>query len=145
MPDSVRESVQRGEMWTDVLSLLPPEASAARIATGKPTETWVIAAFGGGLFAGLGTAAILIFNGVMLGAIAAYCGRHGLLTRLLEFMARGAWSCSSHRDLRRGGVDARGRALEPRRRSNRGPVAKLQARGRRAALLVLGCAPFLAG
>lgn len=140
VPEAVRQSVDEGQMWTDVLSLSPPEAVASRIATNNLAV--VAATFAGGLLFGLGTLAALVFNGVLLGAVGAYCARHGLLGRLLEFIgAHGPVELSVIVLAGAAGLMLADALLDPGDRS-RG--ARLQERGRRGAALVLGCAPFLA-
>ena len=140
VPEGVRRSVDEGEMWTDLLSLVPPEAAASRIATNNLSV--MVAAFAGGLLGGLGTVAVLVFNGVVLGAAGAYCARSGLLPRLLEFVcAHGFVELSVIVLAGAAGLMVADALLDtgdlPR-------GARVQARGRRGAALVLGCAPFLA-
>jgi len=140
VPEAVRQSVDEGQMWTDVLSLSPPEAVASRIATNNLSV--VVVTFAGGLLFGLGTVSVLAFNGVMLGAVAAYCARHGLLPRLLEFIgAHGPVELSVIVLAGAAGLMVADALVDPGERTRR---ARLQERGRRGAALVLGCAPFLA-
>jgi len=140
VPEAVRRSVEEGEMWTDVLSLAPPEAAASRLATNNLGV--MAAAFAGGLLGGLGTAAVLVFNGVMLGAVGAHCARSGLLPRLLDFIfAHGFVELSVIVLAGAAGLMLADALLDPGDLS-RG--ARLQERGRRGAALVLGCAPFMA-
>jgi uncharacterized membrane protein SpoIIM required for sporulation len=139
VPESVRRSVEAGEMWTDVLSLSAPEAVASQIATNNLAV--VAATFAGGLLFGLGTAAALVFNGGLLGAVAVYCARHGMLGRLLVFTsAHGPVELSVIVLAGAAGLMVADALIDPGERP-RG--AQLQARGRRGAALVLGCAPFL--
>ena len=140
VPEVVRQSVDSGRMWTDVLSLSPPEAAASRIATNNLAV--VAATFAGGLLFGLGTVAALVFNGVLLGAVGAYCARHGMLGRLLEFIAaHGPVELSVIVLAGAAGLMVADALLDPGDLPRR---ARLQERGRRGAALVLGCAPFLA-
>jgi uncharacterized membrane protein SpoIIM required for sporulation len=140
VPEAVRQSVDEGEMWTDVLSLSPPEAVASRIATNNLAV--VVATFAGGLLFGLGTGATLLFNGALLGAVGVYCARHGMLGRLLLFIgAHGPVELSVIVLAGAAGLMLANALLDP---GDLPRGAHLQARGRRGAALVLGCAPFLA-
>jgi len=139
VPDGVRRSVESGEMWTDVLLLSPPEAAASQIATNNLAV--VAATFAGGLLFGLGTAAALVFNGGLLGAVGMYCARHGMLGRLLLFVsAHGPVELSVIVLAGAAGLMVADALIDP---GDLPRGAHVQGRGRRGAAIVLGCAPFL--
>jgi len=139
VPEGVKRSVEAGEMWTDVLLLSPPEEAASRIATNNLAV--VAATFAGGLLFGLGTAAALVFNGGLLGAVGLYCARHGMLGRLLVFVsAHGPVELSVIVLAGAAGLMVADALIDP---GDLPRGAHLQARGRRGAAIVLGCAPFL--
>ncbi len=79
----MRAAIQSKKLWTSSLTSMAPMASS-RIATnniGVSLLTW-----GLGLTLGFGTVWMLVFNGIMLGAIAAACMRAGMLLPLSEFV-----------------------------------------------------------
>jgi len=85
VPAPVRAAVAQGKMWTDSVTALAPGLAGSLIAR----NNWAVVAltFALGVTAGLGTGAVLFANGLLLGAVAAHCGRHGLLRPLLDFVA----------------------------------------------------------
>jgi uncharacterized membrane protein SpoIIM required for sporulation len=141
VPATVRDAVAERRMWTDdLLSVSPPSVAASAIATNNLTVT--VAAFAGGLLAGLGTAFILVNNGVLLGAVFAHCAQAGMGWRLVAFVgAHGPVELSIIVLAGAAGLMVADALIDPGERP-RG--AHVQARGRRAVAMVLGCAPFLA-
>ncbi|HTP50898.1 MAG TPA: stage II sporulation protein M [Anaeromyxobacteraceae bacterium] len=85
VPGAVREAVAEGRLWTDTLLTAAPGITGSLIA--RNNVAVVALAFALGLTGGLGTAAVLIGNGLLLGAVAAHCERHGMLRPLLGFVA----------------------------------------------------------
>ena len=87
LPDQVYDRVQsfleRHELWTNIPVQQRPYASSA-IMTNNIQVTFV--AFAGGLLAGLPTVAVLILNGVNLGAIAGLCQVYGAGLDLWTFV-----------------------------------------------------------
>ena len=63
---------------------MKPLASSA-ITTNNLSVSF--AAFAGGIFAGLGTVYIMLFNGVLIGTVAVACHRAGLSVPLWSFIA----------------------------------------------------------
>jgi uncharacterized membrane protein SpoIIM required for sporulation len=75
--------VEQGEMWTDI----PSESRSAASSFIMTNNIQVaILAFGGGVLAGLLTVYVLIFNGLLLGAIAGLCQAYGLGQALWSFV-----------------------------------------------------------
>jgi uncharacterized membrane protein SpoIIM required for sporulation len=141
IPEAMKEVVRGGKLWTDDLFRLgPPSVLAAGIATNNLAV--IIATFAGGVFAGLGSAYLLLFNGVHLGSVFAYCARAHLSGRLFEFIgAHGPVELSiivlsGAAGLKLGHALIAASEL-PRREA-------LSREGAEAVRIVLGCAPFLA-
>lgn len=141
VPAGVRDAVSERRMWTDdLLSVYPPSVAASAIATNNLTVT--VMAFAGGLLAGLGTAFVLVNNGVLLGAVFAHCAQAGMAWPLVAFIgAHGPVELSVIVLAGAAGLMVGDALIDPGERP-RG--AHLQARGQRAVALVVGCAPFLA-
>jgi uncharacterized membrane protein SpoIIM required for sporulation len=79
----MRQAIEAKKLWTESLTRTAPAASSA-IATNNinvSLVTWAL-----GLAFGIGTAWLLVLNGLMLGAIAAACLRAGMLFQLAEFI-----------------------------------------------------------
>jgi uncharacterized membrane protein SpoIIM required for sporulation len=71
-------------MWTDSLLGLAPGAAGGALAHHNATVSALV--FAGGLGAGLLTGWLLFANGLLLGAVAAYCGQHGMGLPFLSFV-----------------------------------------------------------
>jgi uncharacterized membrane protein SpoIIM required for sporulation len=78
------DTIERGEMWTHSIVGVKPLASSA-ITTNNLSVTF--AAFAGGVFGGLGTAYMMLFNGVLIGVVSMACQRAGLSLSLWSFIA----------------------------------------------------------
>jgi uncharacterized membrane protein SpoIIM required for sporulation len=78
------DTIERGEMWTHSIVGVKPLASSA-ITTNNLSVTF--AAFAGGVLGGLGTAYMMLFNGVLIGVVAVACQRAGLGLSLWSFIA----------------------------------------------------------
>ncbi|MDR3617708.1 MAG: stage II sporulation protein M [Paludisphaera borealis] len=79
----MREAIAAKRLWTESLTRTAPSAGT-HIAVNNINVsllTWAL-----GLTFGIGTVWLLLFNGLMLGAIAAACLRAGMLTPLAEFV-----------------------------------------------------------
>jgi len=78
-------AVQRGELWTQgLLNIVPSSILSVQILTNNIVVS--VFAFCAGLLFGLGTFYIVALNGLMLGAIFAFTGQHGLDGELLRFI-----------------------------------------------------------
>jgi uncharacterized membrane protein SpoIIM required for sporulation len=72
-------------MWTEHLLQVAPGVSGSAIAHNNVTVACL--AFALGLTAGLGTAALLVTNGLLLGAVLAHAAQGGMAGPLLAFVA----------------------------------------------------------
>jgi uncharacterized membrane protein SpoIIM required for sporulation len=79
----MREAINSGRLWTESLTRTAPGAGS-QIATNNIRVSLLVWALG--LTLGIGTVWLLVFNGLMLGAIAAACLRAGMLVPLAEFV-----------------------------------------------------------
>jgi uncharacterized membrane protein SpoIIM required for sporulation len=79
----MREAIAAKRLWTESLTKTAP-ASSSGIAVNNIKVS--IMTWGFGLTFGIGTTWLLVFNGLMLGAIAAACLRAGMLLPLAEFI-----------------------------------------------------------
>jgi uncharacterized membrane protein SpoIIM required for sporulation len=83
MSPAMREAIAAKRLWTESLTRTAP-SSGSHIAVNNISVsllTWAL-----GLTFGVGTVWLVLFNGVMLGAIAAACLRAGMLGPLAEFV-----------------------------------------------------------
>ncbi len=83
-PDLIA-SVERGKLWTDgLLNIVPSSVLSVQILANNVVVS--LFAYCAGLFFGLGTLYILGLNGLMLGAVFAFVGAHGLAGELAGFI-----------------------------------------------------------
>ena len=85
VPEPVREAIAAHRMWTEHLLQAAPGVSGSAIAHNNVTVASL--AFALGLTAGLGTAALLVVNGLLLGAVLAHAAQGGMAGPLLAFVA----------------------------------------------------------
>ena len=78
------DTIERREMWTHGILAVKPLASSA-ITTNNLSVAF--AAFAMGITAGIGTAWIMLLNGVLIGVIGTACLRAGLSVSLWSFVA----------------------------------------------------------
>ena len=84
--ETMIETVQRGQLWTDgLLNIVPSSVLAVRIFGNNIAVA--VAAFALGSIYGLGTLYIIALNGIMIGGAFALAARYGLDGRLFEFVA----------------------------------------------------------
>ncbi len=135
---SMRTAIESKHLWTESLTRVAPAASS-RIATNNINVS--LLAWGLGLSLGIGTVWLMLFNGIMLGAIAAACLRGGMLPPLAEFVV-------GHGSLELPAIWISGGAgllmaralLFPGRYSRR---VELRLRGRESVQIVVGIVPIL--
>ncbi len=132
------QTIERHEMWTHSVVAIKPLASSA-IATNNLGVAFTT--FAAGITAGLGTAYLIIFNGLLMGVIGAACAQSGMSLQLWSFVAPHgvlelpAIFISAGAGLRiASGLLFPG--VLPRRES-------LVQAGREAVQLLLGCVPIL--
>jgi uncharacterized membrane protein SpoIIM required for sporulation len=83
-PDLIA-SVERGKLWTDgLLNIVPSSVLSVQILANNVVVS--LFAYCAGLFFGLGTLYVLGLNGLMLGAVFAFVGAHGLAGELAGFI-----------------------------------------------------------
>ena len=76
-------SIARHQMWTHSIVSVAPQATSG-IMTNNLSVSFT--AFAGGLLFGLGSVAMLFFNGMMLGAVAVACQQAGMAIPLWSFV-----------------------------------------------------------
>lgn len=139
VPEPVRAAVANGRMWTGHLLSAAPGFSSAHLLHNNVTAAAL--AFGLGLTAGLGTALLLLLNGVLVGAVFAHVFRHGMGADLLGFVAaHGPLELSALVLAGQAGFILAGALVDPGEWPRR---LALQAAGRDAAPLLAVVAPAL--
>jgi uncharacterized membrane protein SpoIIM required for sporulation len=78
------DTIERGEMWTHSIVGIKPLASSAIMSNNLSVS---FAAFAGGIFGGVGTVYMMLFNGVLIGVLAVACERAGMSLSLWSFVA----------------------------------------------------------
>lgn len=138
VPPHIVQKVEEGKVWFDSILAVRPLASSM-ILTNNISVSFLAFAFG--MTFGLGTLYLMVFNGLMLGAIAGLCHTHnlgipfwsfvlphGVIELTAVFMAGGAGFLLATALLAPGDL--------PRKQA-------LTARARQAGRLVPGCVPLL--
>jgi uncharacterized membrane protein SpoIIM required for sporulation len=139
VPEPVRAAVGAGRLWTGHLVSAAPGVVGAALLHNNVTAAAL--AFGLGLTAGLGTALLLVLNGVLLGAVLAYVGQHGMAGELLGFVAaHGPLELSALVLAGAAGFMLAGALVDPGEQPRR---AALQTAGREAASLLVVVVPAL--
>lgn len=83
-PDLIA-TVERGQLWTEgILNIVPSSVMSLQILTNNIVVS--LFAYCAGFVFGLGTLYILGLNGLMLGAVFAFTGQHGLEGALFRFI-----------------------------------------------------------
>ena len=78
-------TVERGQLWTEgLLNIVPSSVLSAQILANNIVVS--LFAYCAGFLFGLGTLYILGLNGLMLGAVFAFVGMHGLRGQLFSFI-----------------------------------------------------------
>jgi uncharacterized membrane protein SpoIIM required for sporulation len=85
VPAAVRESLAAGRLWTDALVSAAPGLSGGAILRNNVAVAAL--AFALGLTGGVGTAALLLANGLLVGAVLVAAAQAGLGAGLLGFVA----------------------------------------------------------
>ena len=84
-PDAVR-GLEEGRLWTQSLvTTVPPSVSSSGIATNNITVA--LTSWGGGVLAGVVPLYIVLFNGLLLGAVAGVTLHYSMAGDLLRFIA----------------------------------------------------------
>jgi uncharacterized membrane protein SpoIIM required for sporulation len=83
-PDLIA-SVERGQLWTEgLLNIVPSSVLSVQLLTNNIVVS--LFAYCAGFLFGLGTLYILGLNGLLLGAVFAFVGQHGLSGQLFSFI-----------------------------------------------------------
>jgi uncharacterized membrane protein SpoIIM required for sporulation len=85
VPTAIRDAVAARRVWTDDLLSLAPGVGGSAIVRNNVTVASL--AFAGGLTGGLLTAALLLSNGLVLGAVAAFAWQGGQGSSFLAFVS----------------------------------------------------------
>ncbi len=86
LPEGLVQSVDNGQMWTEsIFSVMPGEVISTQIMLNNIGVTFLV--FASGLLAGLGSVALLIYNGIVIGCAAGYAHRGGLGGEFWSFVA----------------------------------------------------------
>jgi len=84
-PESIR-GLEEGRLWTETLvTTVPPSVSSSGIATNNITVA--LTAWAGGVLAGALPLYIVLFNGLLLGALVGVTLHYSMAGALLEFIA----------------------------------------------------------
>ena len=84
-PEAVR-GLEEGKLWTESLvTTVPPSVSSSRIATNNITVA--LSAWGGGVLAGMVPLYIVLFNGLLLGALVGVTLHYSMAGELLRFVS----------------------------------------------------------
>jgi uncharacterized membrane protein SpoIIM required for sporulation len=84
LPPDLTRGVREGRLWTDIPGMMRPLAASA-IATNNIQVS--LMAFAGGILMGTLTVYVLVFNGLMVGAILGYTHLYGQDGKLVAFMS----------------------------------------------------------
>ncbi|HET7216596.1 MAG TPA: stage II sporulation protein M [Vicinamibacterales bacterium] len=132
------DTIERREMWTHGIVAIKPIASSA-ITTNNLSVSF--AAFALGVTAGIGTAWMMLLNGVLIGVIGVACFRAGLSLSLWSFVApHGALELPAIFIAGGAGLILARGLLDPGTLPRRESLAHA---GRRAVRLLLGVIPLL--
>jgi len=140
-PDLIA-SVERGQLWTEgLLNIVPSSVLSVEILTNNIVVSLI--AYCTGFLFGLGTLYILGLNGLMLGAVFAFVGAHGLAGELGSFIAAHGCVEISVMCLSSAAGTAVGEALI--RPGEAGRMESFRVAALRSGTLLLACALLLAG
>ena len=140
-PDLIA-SVERGKLWTDgLLNIVPSSVLSVQILANNVVVS--LFAYCAGLFFGLGTLYILGLNGLMLGAVFAFVGAHGLAGALAGFIVAHGCVELSVMCLSAAAGAAVGEALI--RPGRGGRLRSFSAAALRSGRVLLACAVLLVG
>jgi len=134
----MRAAIESKRLWTEKLTRTAPAASSA-IAVNNINVS--LLTWGLGLTFGIGTVWMLVFNGLMLGALSAACLRAGMLLPLLEFVvAHGSLELPAIWISAGAGLLMAQAMLFPGRYGRR---VELRLKGRSSVQIIVGIVPLL--
>lgn len=134
------DHIHQGQMWTkSFFDVVPSSVASSFIFTNNISVS--LLAFALGITFGMGTAYILLMNGLMLGSVFGLCSQYGMMPDLLGFItAHGIVEVSVILIAGSAGLMLGTALLNPGDHTRRD---SLSIRGTEGAKLALGCAPFL--
>lgn len=140
LQQEIIDHIHQGKMWTkSFFDVVPSSVASSFIFTNNISVSFL--AFALGITFGVGTAYILLMNGLMLGCVFGLCSQYGMLPDLLGFVtAHGVVEISIILIAGAAGLMLGTAVLSPGDHSRRDALA---IRGGEGARLALGCAPFL--
>ncbi len=138
VPEHIIETVEKGQVWfKDLYALAPAESS--HLMTHNISVTFFMAA--AGITFGIGSVYLLSLNGLLIGAVAALCFKHGLSLEFWSFvLPHGSLELTAIFLAGASGLIFGHAMLDP------GPYKRseyLSVRGTEAGKLALGCVPLL--
>jgi uncharacterized membrane protein SpoIIM required for sporulation len=140
-PDLIA-TVERGQLWTDgLLNVVPSSVLSVQILANNIVVS--LFAYCAGFLFGLGTLYILGLNGLMLGAVFAFVGLHGLRGQLFSFIVAHGCVEISVMCLSGAAGAAVGEALV--RPGQGGRMESFRIAALRSGKLLIACALLLAG
>lgn len=132
------QTIERHEMWTHSVVAVKPLASSA-ITTNNLSVAFTT--FAAGITAGIGTMAMITFNGVLIGVIGIACAQAGMSLQLWSFVApHGVLELPAIFISSGAGLRIAAGLLFPGVLPRRESLARA---GREAVQLLLGCVPLL--
>lgn len=140
VPPELRQIISRGEVWTDfILGGATPTELAVQIFLNNVRV--LISSFAFGVTAGVGTAIVVLWNGVSMGAIVAACVQGGVGPNILTFMAaHGPVELSLICIVGGAGLHLGRAMIDPGERSR---AVAVREHAQVAVQLLLGSAPFM--
>lgn len=140
VPAQLRQIIGSGEVWTDsILGAATPTEVAVQIFLNNLRV--LITSFALGVTAGVGTALVVLGNGVSVGAIVAACFQAGVGWNILTFMsAHGPVELSLICIVGGAGLHLGRAMIDPGERSR---AVAVREHAQVAVQLLLGCAPFM--
>ena len=138
-PEAI-EGLRKGHLWTEsIFAVTPGAVASTMIATNNISVAFT--GWAGGALAGLGALYVVLLNGLMLGAVMATTAHYSMSAPLLNFVAaHGPLEISLILITSAAGLGV-GRALVVA--TDRPRSEMLQAAGRDALIVLLGCLPWI--
>lgn len=138
VPENIIETVEKGRVWFSSLYTMAPAASSG-LMTHNISVTFFMAA--AGITFGIGSVYLLSLNGLLIGAAAALCFKHGLSLDFWSFvLPHGSLELTAVFIAGASGLIFGHALLNP------GPYRRseyLALKGKEAGMLALGCVPLL--
>jgi len=134
------ENIHDGKMWTkSFFDVVPSSVASSFIFTNNISVSLMV--FATGIVFGLGTAYLLLTNGLMLGCVFGLCSQYGMTSDLIGFIAaHGTVEISVILIAGAAGLMLGSALVYPGDQTRRDALAL---RGAEGAKLALGCAPLL--